>query len=198
MKATAFWICVLLPWFLAAGAAAGPAAVTVHPSYQTIGGGTMGAVVVMYDGAGVAEGLRGFHLVIDYDETLVTVVDPELDVWEGSLLSHIGETAFYVVQEDANSIVIDCAILGKHRRGVRGRQPLHHHVHRPRAGRGCEPRALSRRSRSATSTTTRSRTPRRTARSTWTTRRRRPPTIYPEPEFTQGTTNTIDWTDESW
>jgi len=52
MRATAFLICVLVPWLLAASAAAGPAVLTVDPDYQTSGGGTTGTVVVMYDGTG--------------------------------------------------------------------------------------------------------------------------------------------------
>ena len=112
MRATAFTICVLLSWLLAATAAAGPAVLTVDPDSQTIGGGTTGTVVIMYDGTAVTQGLRGYHLTIDYDETLIAIADLDADIWEGSFLSSVDPTAFYVVQVDENTIVIDCAILG--------------------------------------------------------------------------------------
>jgi hypothetical protein len=196
MKATAFWICVLLPWFLAASAAADPAVLTVDPDYQTIGGGTTGTVVVMYDGTGVTEGLRGFHLTIEYDESLVTVAAPETDVWEGSFLSHIGGTAFYVVQAAPNVIVIDCAILGD-TAGAFGAGNLCTITFT-----GLEPddgvspvhfaevtlRDVDNHEIAYTATDGAIHVD-NTAPPT--------PTIYPEPEFTQGTTNTVAWTDMS-
>jgi hypothetical protein len=196
MRATAFTICVLVSWLLAVTAVAGPAVLTVDPDSQTIGGGTTGTVVIMYDGTAVAEGLRGFHLTIDYDETLVTVADLEVDVWEGSFLSHVDPTAFYAVQVDANTIVVDCAILGE-TAGAFGTGDLCTIVFtglEPYDGvspvhfaevtlRDVDNHAI-----------------------TWTADDGEiivditappPPTIYPEPTYTQGTTNTLYWTDMS-
>ncbi len=196
MRATAFWICVLLPWFLAGFAAAGPAVLTVDPDYQTIGGGTMGTVVVMYDGAAVTEGLRGFHLAIEYDESLITIADPGDDVWEGSFLSHVDETAFYVVQVDPGTVVIDCAILGETAGAFgtgnlcvitfTGLEPYDgvSPVHFAEVTlRDVDNHAIAYTVDDGEIHVDNTAPP--------------PPTIYPEPEFTQGTTNTIAWTDMS-
>jgi hypothetical protein len=196
MRANVLWTCVLLPWFLVSSAAAGPAVLTVDPDYQTIGGGTTGTVVVMYDGTAVTEGLRGFHLAIDYDETLVNVVDLDTDVWEGSFLSHIGGTAFYAVRVDANTIVLDCAILGDTPgafgtgnlctitfTGLEpydGVSPVHfadvtlRDVDNHPIAYTVDDGAIHVDNTAPPA-----------------------PTIYPEPEFTQGTTNTVSWTDMS-
>lgn len=196
MKATAFWICVLLPWFLAAGAAAGPAVLTVDPDYQTIGGGTTGTVVIMYDGTAVTQGLRGYHLTIEYDETLVTIADPDVDVWEGSFLSHVGGTAFYVVRVDTNTIVVDCAILGDTAGAFgtgnlcvitfTGLEPYDgvSPVHFAEVTlRDVENHAIAYSATDGAIHVDNTPPP--------------VPTIYPEPEFTQGTTNTVYWTDMS-
>jgi len=196
MRGNIFTVCVLLSWLFAATAAAGPAVLTVDPDFQTIGGGTMGTVVIMYDGTAVTGGLRGFHLAIDYDETLVTVADLETDLWEGSFLSHVGATAFYAVQADANTIVIDCAILGE-TTGASGTGSLCTIVFtglEPYDGvspvhfaevtlRDPDNHAIAYTVDDGEIHVDNTAPP--------------APTIYPEPEFTQGTTNTVSWTDMS-
>ncbi len=196
MRATAFWICVLLPWFLAGFAAAGPAVLTVDPDYQTIGGGTMGTVVVMYDGTAVTQGLRGYHLTIDYDAALVQIANPNTDVWEGSFLSHVDGTAFYVVQIDANTVVIDCAILGDTPGAFgtgnlcvisfTGLEPYDgvSPVHFAEVTlRDVDNHAIAYAVDDGEIHVDNTAPP--------------PPAIYPEPEFTQGTTNIVAWTDMS-
>ena len=67
---------------------------------------------VIYDGTQVTAGLRGYHLEITFDDSYVYVDSLDAHVTEGSFLSDVGETAFFVEPVGGNSFVVDCAILG--------------------------------------------------------------------------------------
>jgi len=88
------------------------AEVFIDPPTERIAGGQEAVLTVRYDGTGETVGLRGYHLAIDFDDTYVFVGDIGTDVEEGSFLSDVGTTTFLPVMEDANTLVVDCSILG--------------------------------------------------------------------------------------
>jgi hypothetical protein len=151
---------------------------------------------VGYDGTQVTEGLRGFHLAIDFNDTYVTIDDVATDVVEGSFLSSVGQTAFFAVQVDANSIVIDGAILGA-TLGASGAGDLCSITFHGRpVGDGISPvtfvelvvRDPDNMAIPFTATPGQielDNTPPHV------------PTLAPEPTYTKGTTNTLYWSDES-
>ncbi|MBN2565981.1 MAG: hypothetical protein JXB46_09765 [Candidatus Eisenbacteria bacterium] len=151
---------------------------------------------VIYDGTSAGTGLRGYHLELSYDAALVYVDSLDAHVQEGTFLSDVGGTAFYTTLLGDDTLVLDCAILGntegatgvgqlcsiyfKGQPVVEGfslveftevtlRDPDNHGITYS-AGFGV---------------LTLDNTPPNT------------PTLDPEPEFTQGTTNYVSWSDES-
>ncbi|MBD3367034.1 MAG: T9SS type A sorting domain-containing protein [Candidatus Eisenbacteria bacterium] len=91
---------------------ASAAEVTIDPPTERIAGGQVAVLTIQYDGTGETVGLRGYHFVIDFDDTYVFIDDLELDVVEGPFLSDVGPTTFLPVMEDGNTLVVDCSILG--------------------------------------------------------------------------------------
>lgn len=88
------------------------AEVIIDPGLTTVGWGESTIVTVMYDGTGVEEGLRGFHVEIVFDDELVFLSDPGADIVEGSFLSDVGTTAFLRQFPEDGAVIVDCAILG--------------------------------------------------------------------------------------
>lgn len=101
----------VLAALLLCGAASG-ANVSIDPPAARIAGGQQAVLTVRYDGTGESVGLRGYHLTIDFDDTYVFIDDVETSVVEEAFLSDAGGTAFFAVMEDANTLVVDCSILG--------------------------------------------------------------------------------------
>jgi hypothetical protein len=120
MKTRLLWLCALLLLVqvavpATAGAAEGrqDAAIFVDPPFERVGGDSLKArLAIKYDGTGVGVGLRGFHVVIDFDDVYVFVDDTDVDVIEGDFLSGFGPTAFFTELQDPNTVVVDCSILG--------------------------------------------------------------------------------------
>lgn len=113
-----FWtvLSVFLVVALANGAGATDrqaAALSFDPPSDRIAGDQTSVLTVMYDGTDVTAGLRGFHLVIDFDDTYVFVDNLVAHVVEGGFLQGVGETSFFANLEDVNTLVVDCAILGE-------------------------------------------------------------------------------------
>jgi len=96
----------------AAGTARGLAHVIVDPPHGSLGGGDAFTVTVMYDGTGVVEGMRGYHVEIEFDNSLVYIVDENADIDEGDFLDDSGTTLFLHELPDEHSVVVDCVILG--------------------------------------------------------------------------------------
>ena len=88
------------------------ASVAVDPTQSTVGWNEDTVVSVVYDGTGVAEGLRGFHLRIEFDDSLVFLAATGGDVSEGSFLSSLGTTAFLLQFPEDGVVIIDSAVLG--------------------------------------------------------------------------------------
>ena len=113
-----FWtvLSVFLVAALAGGAGAADrqaAALSFDPPSDRIAAAQVCSLAVIYDGSDVTQGLRGYHLVIDFDDAYVFVDSLETDVVEGGFLSGVGETSFSADLEDVNTLVVDCSILGE-------------------------------------------------------------------------------------
>ncbi|MBD3348874.1 MAG: hypothetical protein GF400_06720 [Candidatus Eisenbacteria bacterium] len=90
------------------------ALIGLSPSFERVGGdSTYARLKVTYDGTPVTQGLRGYHVVLDFNDTYVFMDDAELDVLEGDLLPAEGTTAFFRTMEDGNTLVVDGSILGE-------------------------------------------------------------------------------------
>jgi hypothetical protein len=150
---------------------------------------------VVYDGTLVAAGLRGYHLEITYDNTYVYVDSLDIHVTEGSFLSDVGGTAFYVLPVDENTFVVDCAILGA-TAGATGIGDLCSITFKGRTGDGTsvvefnevilrDPDNHTIMSSAGFAVLVLDNTPPNV------------PVLDPEPEFTQGTSNYVSWSDES-
>lgn len=120
MRTRLLWLSALLLVVQAAvpasaGAQGGrqDAAIFVDPPFERVGGDSLKArLAIKYDGTGVGVGLRGFHVVIDFDDSYVFVDDTDVDVIEGDFLSGFGPTAFFTELQDANTVAVDASILG--------------------------------------------------------------------------------------
>lgn len=86
--------------------------VAVDPEFSSINPTGSTTVTVMYDASEATEGIRGYHFEVTFDEGLILIDDPSVDVREGDLLSGVGSTFFFVDQPDSHTVIIDCAILG--------------------------------------------------------------------------------------
>jgi len=95
-----------------ASAERGYAQIKTVPTALRVSGGQTGTFIVRYDGSDVTEGLRGYHVEISWDDAIALVGDVEVDVVEGSFLSNVGGTAFFAVDTQPGSVVVDGAILG--------------------------------------------------------------------------------------
>ncbi len=95
-----------------ASAERGYAQIKTVPTARRVAAGQAAAFVVQYDGSDVTEGLRGYHIELSWDDAIAFVGDVEVDVVEGDFLSNVGSTAFFAVDTQPGSIVIDGAILG--------------------------------------------------------------------------------------
>ena len=101
MRTRLLWLCVLLLTTQVgvpalAGAAEGrqEAAISLDPPFERVGGDSLKArLAVKYDGAGVGVGLRGFHIVIDFDDTYVFVDDADVDDAEPDVEVTVAESA---------------------------------------------------------------------------------------------------------
>ncbi len=82
------------------------------PTVRRVAAGQTATFVVQYDGSDVTEGLRGYHIELSWSDAIAFVGDVEVDVVEGSFLSSISPTAFFAVDTQPGSIVVDGAILG--------------------------------------------------------------------------------------
>jgi hypothetical protein len=150
---------------------------------------------VIYDGTLVSAGLRGYHLEITFDNTYVYVDSLDVHVTEGSFLSDVGGTAFYVLPVDENTFIVDCAILGA-TAGASGAGDLCSITFKGRTGDG-------------TSVIEFSEVTLRDPDNQWIMASAgfavlvldntppNVPVLDPEPEFTPGTTNDVSWSDES-
>jgi hypothetical protein len=120
MRNRLLWLCVALlivqagvPVLVSAAGERQEASVFLDPSFERVGGdSTKARLAIKYDGTGVAVGLRGFHVTIDFDDVYVFIHDTEVDVIEGGFLSSFGPTAFFTELEDQNTVVVDGSILG--------------------------------------------------------------------------------------
>jgi len=150
---------------------------------------------VVYDGAYVTAGLRGYHLEISYDDTYVYVDSLEVHVTEGDFLSDVGGTAFYVLPVDGNTFEVDCAILGA-TSGATGTGTLCSITFKGKSGDGTsvvefdeirlrDPDNGAIDYTDGAAVLILDNTPPNV------------PVLDPEPEFTQGTTNYVSWSDES-
>ncbi len=95
-----------------ASAERGYAQIKTLPTALRVAGGLQGTFIVQYDGSDVAEGLRGFHIELSWDDAIAFVGDVDVDVVEGDFLSGVGGTAFFAVDTQPGGVVIDGAILG--------------------------------------------------------------------------------------
>ncbi len=105
----------LLLFVSAAGHAApsrDTAGVYVEPAYVVVPSGESTTVSVMYDGTEVAGGLRGYHVEVVYDTSLIVVDSLGGDVVQGNFLSGVGPTTFFPQWTGDNSFSVDCSILG--------------------------------------------------------------------------------------
>lgn len=179
-----------------AGADRDVAEVTFDPNSARLSSIQPTTLAVMYDGSAVSVGLRGYSLEITFDDTYVFVDSMDIHVVEGSFLSDVGGTAFYVLPVDDNAFTVDCAILGatagamgtgdlcwitfKGRPSVEGVSVVEFTDVRLR-----DPDNNGILPSDGFAVLTLDNTPPNV------------PMMFPEPEFTQGTTNTVYWTDES-
>ena len=118
-RAKTLWLCLLPLLFFAAGGVTASAAgerdvalISFDPMSDRLSATVMCTLDVIYDGALVTAGLRGYHLEVSFDDTYVYVDSLDIHVTEGSFLSDVGGTAFYVMPVDSNTFYVDCAILG--------------------------------------------------------------------------------------
>ena len=118
-RAKTLWLCLLPLLLFAAGAARASASgerdvaiISFDPVTDRLSATQRCTLDVIYDGTLVSAGLRGYHLEITFDDTYVYVDSLDVHVIEGSFLSDVGETAFYVLPVDENTFIVDCAILG--------------------------------------------------------------------------------------
>ncbi len=95
-----------------ASAERGYAQLKTVPTVRRVAAGQTAAFIVQYDGSDVTEGLRGYHVELSWDDAIAFVGDVDVDVVEGDFLSGIGGTAFFAVDTQPGSVVIDGAILG--------------------------------------------------------------------------------------
>ncbi len=105
-------IALLLALAPPASAERGYAQLKTIPTVIRVAAGQTGTFVVRYDGSDVTQGLRGYHVELTWDDAIAFVGDVEIDVVEGDFLSGVGGTAFLAVDTQPGSIVIDAAILG--------------------------------------------------------------------------------------
>lgn len=118
MRLRVLYFCLLLVClgaFVERASAAGRdgALIGFDPPFDRVGGdSTYARVRVTYDGSAVSAGMRGFHVVIHFDDSYVYVDDVDVDVVEGDLLGSDGETAFFTTLEDGSTLVVDGSILG--------------------------------------------------------------------------------------
>jgi len=109
----AFCVAALSGMACVGQASADEATVVIDPDHAIVGWAGTVTVTVRYDGTGVAgNGLRGFHLRVAYNDDLIYLNNPVVDVAEGDLLSGVGTTAFLRLFPEDGCVVIDCAILG--------------------------------------------------------------------------------------
>lgn len=165
------------------------------PSGRVAGGGTS-SLTVMYDGTDVTQGLRGYHLAIDFDDTYVFVDSLTVHVVEGGFLQGVGATSFSANLEDANTLVVDCSIVGA-TPGAFGVGDLCSITFTGQpTGDGVSPVSFATVDlrdpddapiafTAANGSIELDNTP------------PNPPTIAPEPEYTYGTTNLVSWSEES-
>ena len=118
-RAKTVWLCLLPLLLFAAGAARASAAgdrdvavVSFDPMSGQLSGTHRCTLDVIYDGTQVSAGLRGYHLEITFDDTYVYVDSLHVHVTEGSFLSDVGGTAFFVESVDESTFVVDCVMLG--------------------------------------------------------------------------------------
>jgi hypothetical protein len=118
-RAKTVWLCLLPLLLFAAGAAGASAAgdrdvavVSFDPMSDRLSGTHRCTLDVIYDGTHVSAGLRGYHLEITFDDTYVDVDSLHVHVTEGSFLSDVGATAFFVESVDESTFVVDCVMLG--------------------------------------------------------------------------------------
>ncbi len=95
-----------------ASAERGYAMLKTVPTALRVSAGQPATFIVRYDGSDVTEGLRGFHIELSWDDAIAFVGDVEVDVVEGNFLSNVGSTAFFAVDTQPGSVVVDGAILG--------------------------------------------------------------------------------------
>ena len=196
------WLCLLPLLLFAAGAANSNASdgrdvavVSFDPMSDRLSATVRCTLTVMYDGTEVTAGLRGYHLEVSYDDTYVFVDSLDIHVVEGDFLSGAGGTAFYVLPVDGNTFAVDCAILGA-TSGATGIGDLCSITFKGRTGDGTsvvefdevtlrDPENYDIFASSSFAVLILDNTPPDV------------PTIFPEPEFTQGLTNYVAWSDES-
>ncbi|MFH1865841.1 MAG: hypothetical protein ABIK85_08150, partial [Candidatus Eisenbacteria bacterium] len=201
-RAKTLWLCLLPLLLFAAGVARASAAgerdvalLSFDPMSDRLSATHMCTLDVAYDGALVSAGLRGYHLEITFDGTYVYVDSLDVHVTEGSLLSDVGGTAFYVLPVDENTFVVDCAILGA-TAGATGVGDLCSITFKGRIGDGVsvveftevtlrDPDNQAIMASAGFAVLILDNTPPNV------------PVIDPEPEFTPGTTNYVSWSDES-
>jgi len=195
-------LCLLPLLLFAAGAARASAAgerdvavISFDPMSDRLSATQKCTLDVMYDGTLVSIGLRGYHLEITFDNTYVYVDSLDLHVTEGSFLSDVGGTAFFVEPVDENTFVVDCAILGA-TAGATGEGDLCSITFKGRTGDGTSVVEFSEvelrdvdnqwiQTSAAFAVLVLDNTPPNV------------PVLDPEPEFTPGTTNDVSWSDES-
>jgi len=201
-RAKTLWLCLLPLLLFAAGGVTASAAgerdvavISFDPISDRLSATVMCTLDVIYDGTLVTAGLRGYHLEVSFDDTYVYVDSLDIHVTEGSFLSDVGGTAFYVMPVDSNTFYVDCAILGA-TSGASGMGDLFSITFKGQSGDGTsvveftevtlrdpdnQPIVPS----AGVGVLILDNTPPDI------------PTLDPEPEFTQGTTNYVSWTDES-
>lgn len=201
-RAKTLWLCLLPLLLFAAGAVVANASgerdvalISFDPITERLSATHMCTLDVVYDGALVSSGLKGYSLEITFDDTYVYVDSLDIHVTEGSFLSDVGGTAFYVLPVDENTFTVDCAILGA-TAGAVGVGDLCSITFKGRTGDGTsvvefidvrlrDPDNQEIVSSDAFAVLILDNTPPDI------------PVIDPEPEFTPGTTNFITWSDMS-
>jgi len=198
------WLCALLlvvqvavPVPAGAAGERQEAAILLDPPFERVGGDSLKArLAIKYDGTGVGVGLRGFHVVIDFDDAYVFVDDTDVDVIEGDFLSAFGPTAFFTELQDANTVVVDGSILGA-TEGATGAGELCTVVYTARpTGDGVSPVAFFEVTLRGPDNEP---IPYGTTDGAIELDNTPPdvPFLVGEPEYTAGTSNTVYWTDES-
>jgi len=197
-RAKTLWLCLLPLILFAAGAVRASATgerdvavVSFDPMSERLSATHKCTLDVVYDGTQVSAGLRGYHLEITFDDTYVYVDSLDIHVTEGSFLSDVGGTAFFVEPVDENTFIVDCAILGA-TAGATGMGDLCSITFKGRTGDGTSVVEFSDvelrdadnqwiQVSSAFAVLTLDNTPPNV------------PVLDPEPEFTPGTTNYVSW-----